>query len=544
MKRLTLSILTALSVCILTVLVWKALHDYQTAQIARIAESESYAARSRLIRHVNSMLHAFRDVRDYWAHYGHLPREQWATDAAIEQAHFDGLEVVIWSDTARGTRYLRTRERPVLDYRPTSEEWSTYEKVLSDAGQLPGEGIVGPIVRGDAGDKTAELHIVTTTPDGNGRLVAIVDSHKMFEHLLQDQSPGYAVSVGWGDAVLYQRDEAAGDIPELWVRDGMIETIMGTVWRVEHRPTPALTRSMTTPAVNGILITGLGMALLVGLLTFENDRARSRALSAEVAERKLAELNRDLEQQIAERTSELEDRSTDLETITDSVAHDLRNPLNSISVNIQLLQQQYANVLDKAGMEALQRTSRGVGRMTDILNRLLGLSIVSHATFNPEPVAMTEVVKDVFSELSAAEQEPAVELLVEDLPTATADLVLVRTLIMNLLSNALKYTRSKEKRLVKVGSESRNGLAIYSVRDNGVGFDRKLRGQLFRAFKRLDNNGDTEGLGLGLDIAARVVRRHGGSIWADAEPDKGAIFCFTLEPGHEAPEEDESTPLV
>lgn len=544
MKRLTLSILTALSVCILTVLVWKALHDYQTAQIARIAESESYATRSRLIRHINSMLHAFRDVRDYWAHYGHLPRDQWATDAAIEQAHFSGLEVVIWSDAARGTRYLRTAENPVLDYRPSNEEWSNYEKVLADAGQLPGEGMLGPFIRDDAGHKTAELHVVATTPDGNGRLVAIVDSHKLLGHLLQDQSPGYAISVEWGDVVLFQRDDAAGDIPELWVRDGMIETIMGAVWRVEHRPTPALTRSMTTPAVNGILITGLGMALLVGLLTFENDRARSRALSAEVAERKLAELNRDLEQQINERTSELADRSTDLETITDSVAHDLRNPLNSISVNIQLLQQQYTNVLDKAGMDALRRTSRGVGRMTDILNRLLGLSIVSHATFNPHPVAMTEVVKDVFNELSAAEQEPAVELVIADLPPATADLVLVRTLIMNLLSNALKYTRTKKERVIKVGSETRNGVTVYSVRDNGVGFDRKLRGQLFRAFRRLDNNGETEGLGLGLDIAARVVRRHGGSIWADAEPDKGAIFCFTLEPGFDAPDENESTPLA
>ena len=544
MKRLTLSILTALSVCILTVLVWKALHNYQTAQIARLAESESYAARSRMIRHVNSMLHAFQDVRDYWAQYGHLPRDQWATDAAIEQAHFDGLEVVIWSDAARGTRYLRTRENPVLDYRPTNEEWANYEKVLSDAGQVPGEGIVGPIVRDDADTKTAELHIVTTTPDGNGRLVAIVDSHKLFDHLLQDQSPGYAVSVEWGDALLYQRGEPAGDTPEMWLRDGMIETIMGTVWRVEHRPTSALINSMSTPAVNGILIAGLGMALLVGLLTFENDRARSRALSAEVAENKLAELNRGLEQQIAERTSELAERSTDLETITDSVAHDLRNPLNSISVNIQLLQQQYANVLDKEGMEALERTSRGVGRMTDILNRLLGLSVVSHATFNPEPLSLTGVVEDVFSELSAAEQEPAVELIVEDLPPVTADLVLVRTLIMNLLSNALKYTRSKEKRIIKVGAESRNGIAIYSVRDNGVGFDRKLRGQLFRAFRRLDNNKDTEGLGLGLDIAARVVRRHGGSIWADAEPGKGAIFCFTLEPGFTPPDESESTPLV
>lgn len=123
-------------------LVWNALHNYQTAQIARIAEAESYAARSTLIRHVDSMLLAFRDVRDYWARYGNLPRDQWESDAAIEQAHFSGLEVLIWSDTGSGIRYLRTAKNPVLNYRPTNEEWANYERILSSTGKLFGEGIV------------------------------------------------------------------------------------------------------------------------------------------------------------------------------------------------------------------------------------------------------------------------------------------------------------------------------------------------------------------------------------------------------------------
>jgi signal transduction histidine kinase len=548
MKRVAFSLLTGIAVCLLTLIVWKSLQDYQAAQIARIAEAESYAARSQLIRNVNSMLRALRDVRDFWADYGHLPRDQWATDAAIEQAHFAGLEVLIWSDESRGTRYVRSADNPVLDYRPGDEEWAKYQQVLATAAQMTGEGMLGPFVdddvdddSGDGSEATAEIFIVTSTRDGNGRLVAVVDFRETFSQLLQDESPGYAITVLWGDEILYQRGDAAGDAPGIWVRDGMIETIMGVLWRVVHTPTPDLVRSLKTPAVTGILVTGIGIAVLVGLLTFENDRARSRALSSEVAERKLAELNQDLEKQIAERTSELALRSTDLETITDSVAHDLRNPLNSISVNVQLLQQQYRNVLDDVGWDALKRTSSGVRRMTDILNRLLGLSVVSHATFDPKPLQLQDVVRDVFNELSAAEQEPPVELVVEDLPTANADPTLVRTLIMNLLSNALKYTRDRETRRIEVRSETRNGVVIYSVRDNGPGFDRALRGQLFRAFRRLDNSGGIEGLGLGLDIAARVVRRHGGSIWADSTPGEGAIFCFTLEPGYDGPSEDQST---
>jgi signal transduction histidine kinase len=147
-------------------------------------------------------------------------------------------------------------------------------------------------------------------------------------------------------------------------------------------------------------------------------------------------------------------------------------------------------------------------------------------------VDIAEVVREVFDELSASEQLPSVELVIEeDLPPASADLTLVRTLISNLVSNAIKYTRGKAERRVDVRSETRDGVVVYRVQDNGIGFDPKLRDQLFRAFKRLDGN-NTDGLGLGLDIAARVVRRHGGVIWADAAEGDGAIFFFTLEPGY------------
>lgn len=533
-RRVILSLLAAAAVGILTVVAYKALQEHQSGQIARIAEIESYAARSQLIRNVDTMLRALREIRDYWDRYGHLPREQWESDAAIEQSHFEGLEVLVWSDEPRGTRYVRNAEHPVFDYRPSDEEWVTYNNLVTRARNAPGEAILGPFVDDASGKVTVEIYVVSSQPDSTGTLVAVLDTGQAFEHLLKDESPGYAISVLWDDVVMYHRGEQAEDIPAEWTRDGMIRTTMGPVWRVVHTPTPALAESLETPAVHGVLVAGLAIALLVGLLVFENSRARSRAAAAEEAERKLAELNRDLERQVSDRTAELADRSTDLETITDSVAHDLRNPLNTISVNTQLLQQQYGKVLDEEGIAALQRTSTGVRRMTEILNRLLGLSVVSHATYDPGDVDIAHVFREVFDELSASEQPPPVELVIEDdLPPARADLTLVRTLITNLLSNAIKYTRDKAERRVEVRSETREGVVVYCVRDNGIGFDPNLRGQLFRAFKRLDNGSKTDGLGLGLDIAARVVRRHGGVIWADAAEGEGAVFFFTLEPGYQ-----------
>lgn len=530
-QRVILSMLAAAAVALLTLLAWQALQNHQSGQIARIAETESYAARSQLIRNIDTMLRALREIRDYWDRYGHLPREQWQSDAAIEQSHFAGLEVIVWSDETRGTRYVRNTDHQVLDYRPSDEEWAAYEGLLSKAGQVEVEAILGPFVDDAKRKVNVEVYVVSSDPESKGTLIAVLDTGQMFEHLLRDESPGYSISVLWDDVLMYQRGEPAQDIPQNWIRDGMIETIMGSLWRVVHAPNANHVRFLETPAVSGVLVSGIAISILVGLLTFESSRARSRAAAAETAERELANLNRDLEAQIGSRTAELAARSTDLETITDSVAHDLRNPLNSISVNTQLLQQQYSEILDGEGVAALERTSTGVRRMTEILNRLLGLSVVSHATFNPQTVQIHDVVREVFDELSASEQAPSVELIVDDLPSAHADLTLVRTLIMNLLSNAIKYTRDKEDRRVEVRAEEKDGVTIYCVQDNGVGFDPDLRDQLFRAFKRLDNGDKTDGLGLGLDIAARVVRRHGGSIWADAREGDGAIFRFTLEPG-------------
>jgi signal transduction histidine kinase len=542
LKRFLISLLLSGIAALITVLTWKVLIDHHHAQVARIAESESYAARSQLIRNVDTMFRALRDIRQYWMRYGHLPREQWASDAGIELAHFEGIRLILWNNPARGIRYARTREHPVLDYRPTNQEWETLAVLDGKARRVTRESILGPYVDDD-GKVTYEICL--PLPDaGQGRayLLAVIDSQESFERLLLDESPGYAISVFWDDVRLFHRGEAATGLPESWTREGIIRTSLGSLWRVVHRPTRELAESHETPALTAVLWSGLAIAVLVGLLLFENGRAESRATAAESAERKLADLNRDLEQQIAERVRELADRSADLETITDSVAHDLRNPLNSISVNTQLLQQQFQDELGQEGLEALQRTSSSVKRMTEILDRLLGLSIVSHSIFGREEIDVCDIVREVFKELSSTEQSPPVELVAEELPKASADPVLVRTLIMNLLSNAIKYTREKPYRRIEVGSVTEDGVAVYCVRDNGIGFEPESAEKMFRAFERLDGNRETDGVGLGLDIAARVVRRHGGRIWAEGKRGEGAAIYFTLEADGGAPEAQPPAP--
>ncbi|HEX2138691.1 MAG TPA: ATP-binding protein, partial [Woeseiaceae bacterium] len=497
LKRFVISVLAMLAIAAATIVTWQILKSTHDAQRARIAESESGAARSQLIRNVDMMLHALRNVHLYWSRYAHLPREQRAAETGIDLVYFDGVEMILWRDAARGVNYIRTSEHPEFDYRPTEEEWAAAQEMLARSEGVHDEAILGPFM-GEDGRPRYEVHLVGE----EGVLVAVIDAWTSFDAMLRDVSPGYSISVWWDEVLLYRRGEPAGGVAESHSHAGMIRTSMGNLWKVIHTPTEDFALSTKAPALTAVLYTGLAIAALVGLLLFENGRARSRAHAAEVAEEQLAELNRNLEEQIAERTKELAARSADLGTITDSVAHDLRNPLNSISVNTQLLEQQYGRVLGEDGVTALQRTSSGVKRMAEILDRLLGLSIISHATFRRERVNLKEMVTDIFEELSASEPPPPVHFEISDLPEADADPTLVRTLIMNLLGNALKYTRYKDDRRIDVGFEMQDGVPVYCVRDNGIGFDCEGESRMFRAFDRLGRDGGSEeGLGLGLNIA-------------------------------------------
>jgi signal transduction histidine kinase len=236
----------------------------------------------------------------------------------------------------------------------------------------------------------------------------------------------------------------------------------------------------------------------------------------------LEELNRELDQQVKLRTR-------DLETLTDSVGHDLRNPLNAILTNTQLLMAMDEEAARSENLPILQRMETVVYQMTGIIERLVGLSRASHSTFKRESIDMRTLVSDVIEDLMASEPPPTVTARVGDLPTVDADKVLVGVLITNLLSNAIKFTRQNDNRVIEVSAYG-NDPVVFSVKDNGIGFAPQSADRLFVAYDRLDNK-TVDGIGLGLAIAARVVQRHGGRIWAEGSPGEGATFSFTLASG-------------
>lgn len=497
-------------------------------QIALIAESESYASRSRLVRNVDTMLRALRDVQAYWAAYAHLPQDQWASDASIEMSHFQGIEFILWTESARQVRFVRNAAHPVFTYRPSDEEWQSYAALLRHAEQLSEDSMRGPLFTDD-GAAYFEIFLVPSGPKDQGTLIARVRAQETFNDLLRDDSPGFSIRVEWRGSVIFERGDGDPSLPESWTRSGLIRNELGAIWEVTHVPTRELADQLRTPAIRLVRVAGVIIAALIALLLFETARAERRARAAERAEREIAELNRHLEEQVRERTRELAERSQDLVTITESVGHDLRNPLNSISANTQLLQQQFGEALGADGRLLLKQVSASVRGMTGILDRLLALSVVASGSFERQAINMRELAKEIFEDLERTDSSPPTRLVLGEVPEAFAEPLMVRTLLMNLFSNALKYSRERSQRLIEFSAERQDGEVVYCVGDNGIGFDAEVSDRLFRAFERLDT-GDAEGLGLGLDIAARVVQRHRGRIFARSEPGQGARFYFTLGP--------------
>ncbi|HET6565802.1 MAG TPA: ATP-binding protein [Xanthomonadales bacterium] len=527
--RLLLSLLVAVVVGIGTFEVWKSLTAYREAQVSRMVNTESYASRSQLVRNVERSLQALQSAQMIWTNSSRLRSKRWQSDADAEMEKLGGLTTLLWDDPDQMIRFARTEKNPVFDFRPDDAEWQGYHDLLTRARSASANTMAGPFVA-ENGRAYFEVYLVETSVADTGRLAAVVDAGMFLQQLLQDDSPGYAVKVNWGKVLLYERGEPAAGIPIEWTVQGKIQTSMNALWNVAHAPTQELVDSFAAPAIDLILLLGLIIAVLMATLTFENWRAYSRAKAAENAERQLAELNRNLEEQIHQRTRELANRTADLQTIADSVAHDMRNPLNVISVNLALFEAQNESVLPVESLSVLQRIPPAVGQMADILDRLLGLSTVAHSTFHRETLDMREMVEEVFEDLQASEPGSPVELQLGELPDVQADEKLVNILLLNLLANAFKYTRGKPQRRIEVSSCEQDGVTVYSVADNGVGFDQRSAERMFDAFHRLDEGKATSGLGLGLAIVARVVSRHKGRIWADGVPGQKAVFHFTLEP--------------
>ena len=256
-----------------------------------------------------------------------------------------------------------------------------------------------------------------------------------------------------------------------------------------------------------------------------------------IADREIRRLNTDLEKRVVERTAQLEAVNKELESFTYSVSHDLRAPLRQISGFAKILIEDFHSSLPPEAQRYLSQISNGVENMTRLINEMLNLSRLERQSLQRQQVLLADLVSEVVTMLRPEIQQRQVEWRIASLPRVDCDPVLTKQILQNLISNALKYSRKREQAVIEIGHCGHEGCTAIFVGDNGVGFDMKYADKLFGAFQRLHRDEDFEGIGIGLATVARIVRKHGGKVWAEAQPGHGATFYFTLASA-DTPKED------
>jgi light-regulated signal transduction histidine kinase (bacteriophytochrome) len=271
-------------------------------------------------------------------------------------------------------------------------------------------------------------------------------------------------------------------------------------------------------------------AIAVGLNTLAEELEAAKEVEiahAKELEKKanqVLDLNKKLERNI----EELEAANKELEAFTYSVSHDLRSPLRAIHGYTKILTEDYEDKIDADGKEIMNNVMRNAKKMGQLIDDLLTFSRTGKKELQRKDIDMTELAKNTVKELKTIISPFNAQVNILQLPPVNADYNLMSLVLGNLISNAIKYSATKEKPVVTIGASTRKEGVVYYVEDNGVGFSMQYYDKLFGVFQRLHSAEEFEGTGVGLALVKRIISRHGGKIWAEAKEGQGATFYFTL----------------
>lgn len=525
-----------------TVMLWRGLVRERREQFRSLVATAAEDGRRATRAQMEGQLQALRNVAALWARFAHRPLEEWRADAAMLMEQIPGVRRVAWIDSASRDVWVASGAGLAALRRVAPGERVEMEELLEGARLSEDARMEGPFPFGDG---FAYRVYVPVRREGrvHGVLAATADVDATLDPVFAGELARFAVVVRWNEVPIFRRGTpTARDLPWWEGARGRVLLSMGPAWEIVHEPTDALHAAVLTPLPDYLLYAGIFVSVLMAALAHEMQLARRRALRLErsyrdldarmsetqEAQQALRELNQELERRVSARTAELNEAVAELESFNYSVSHDLRSPLGAIQNLTAILQEDCQGALGESELELLDRVQGSAASATEMMDGLLELSRMGRAELRRRATDMRRMAREAFEEAAAAADLPDLSFELAPLPPARVDPAMMRVVWANLLRNAVKYTRSREKPEIRVGFREEPDATIYSVADNGVGFDMRFAGKLFRVFERLHSREDFDGTGVGLAVVSRIVRRHGGRVWAEGEVDRGATFHFSV----------------
>ena len=406
------------------------------------------------------------------------------------------------------------------------------------------EGLIGPIQLPPDGRTALVVPIVLPDEVKEPRAIfALLEPAVALRPLLENGARGYSIRVLCGSEELFRALQ--GDVAPRSARYWKAADVALSVtppWTVAVHPTEMLVDRGHHDGATTTLVAGVAISALLGALVHVGQVARSRSASlarvgadlresigeTEREETEIRSLRDSLESRVTERTATLQEAIEELETFNYSVSHDLRSPIGAVINFAAILTNDYGDVLNEEGKDHLRRISQSAAVAVSLMDGLLAFSHSGREALRKTHVDMRNLVQSVRDDLAAADPAFGDAIQISELPDAHADPAMMRRVFTNLLSNALKFAAPGSPPQVDVGGYPLGGEVVYFVRDHGVGFDMKYAAKLFGVFERLHSSEEFPGHGIGLAIVSRLVRRHGGRVWAQGAVGKGATFLFSL----------------